>query len=302
MTPEGSQQTYLHIYFYTMRTGDNRVATVIDLYHRELSDRFAAGEVRAIIRMIFSERLGWDPMDMELRKQDALSESELLEVYLPLKRIRTGEPLQYILGSTIFHGMRIEVAPGVLIPRPETEELIELIVRSGIVPKKIVDIGTGSGCIALALKKEFPQAEVIGIDVSPDALAIALRNSVRLDLEVEWMKADVLDRNFQLPPGVDLLVSNPPYVPRSEETSLSVEVRDHEPHLALFVEDDDPLRFYKVIGEHALIGLEPDGELWFEGHYIHSKAATEMLMRKGFRSVALHTDLSGLNRFIHAQR
>src|SRR5690606_5019796 len=144
-----------------MRTGDNRVATVIEFYQRELTDRFPEGEVKAIVRAVFNVRLGWDAMDLELRKQEALSESELLEVYLPLKRIRSGEPLQYILGRTNFHGLEIEVRPGVLIPRPETEELIELIVRSGYRPKKIVDIGTGSGCIALALKKEFPSAETI---------------------------------------------------------------------------------------------------------------------------------------------
>ncbi|MDQ3099996.1 MAG: peptide chain release factor N(5)-glutamine methyltransferase, partial [Bacteroidota bacterium] len=235
-----------------MRTGDNRVATILDLYHRELSDRFPAGEVKAIMRAVFSDRLGWDPMDLELCKQEALSESELLDVYLPLKRIRSGEPLQYILGRTNFHGLELVVAPGVLIPRPETEELIELIIRSEIAPKKIVDIGTGSGCIALALKKEFPNASVIGIDVSIEALAIARRNGERLSIDVEWLQADILDHAFELPADLDLIVSNPPYVPRSEERSLSIEVRDHEPHLALFVEDIDPLKFYRTIADHSL--------------------------------------------------
>ena len=284
-----------------MRTGDNRVATVIDLYHRELADRFPEGEVKAIVRVVFNDRLGWDAMDLELRKQEALSESELLEVYLPLKRIRSGEPLQYILGRTIFHGLEIEVGPGVLIPRPETEELIELIVRSGIQPKKIVDIGTGSGCIALALKKEFPSAETIGIDVSREALAIAERNGDRSELEVEWIQADVLDRNFELPKGTDLLVSNPPYVPRSEQRSLSIEVRDHEPHLALFVEDADPLKFYRAIADHARRSLNSGAHLWFEGHYLHSAEVAEMLKTNSFREVQLYKDLSGQDRFIFAK-
>jgi release factor glutamine methyltransferase len=150
-----------------MRTGDNRVATVIDLYQRELASIHSEGEVKAMLRIIFQERLGWNAMDLGSRRDDALSESELLQVYLPLKRLRSGEPLQYVLGTADFHGLRLEVGPGVLVPRPETEELIELILRSGIRPGSIVDIGTGSGCIALALKKEFPESTVTGIDVSP---------------------------------------------------------------------------------------------------------------------------------------
>ena len=284
-----------------MRTGDNRVATVIDLYHRELADRFPAGEVKAIVRTVFADRLGWDVMDLELRKHEELSESELLDVYLPLKRIRSGEPLQYILGRAFFHGMMIGVGPGVLIPRPETEELIEKIIGSGIRPEKIVDIGTGSGCIALALKKEFPTADVMGIDVSAEALAIAKRNGDRLSIEVEWMHADVLDRKFELPKGIDLLVSNPPYVPRSEEGSLAVQVRDHEPHVALFVDDEDPLKFYRAIAAHARRSLIDGGQLWFEGHYLHSPEVADLLKANSFRNVQLHKDLSGQDRFIFAK-
>ncbi len=285
-----------------MRTGDNRVRRVMELYVRELRPLFPESEVKAILRSVFSEKLGWDAMELELRREEALSESELLQVYLPLKRIRSGEPLQYILGSTVFHGLKLEVAPGVLIPRPETEEMVDRIIRSGVKPKKIVDIGTGSGCIPLALKNAFPAAETIGIDVSDQALAIARRNGDRLGLEVQWIKDDVLDPAFSLPAEVDLLVSNPPYVPRSESSTLMPQVRDHEPQGALFVDDDDPLLFYRAIADHVLRSVRSGGAIWFEGHYIHARAVTEMLKEKELREVRLHKDISGQDRFIEARR
>jgi release factor glutamine methyltransferase len=284
-----------------MRTADNKVATLLALYEQELSPVFGPGEVKAILRTVFAERLGWDAMDLELRKHAVLSESELLQVYLPLKRIRSGEPLQYILGSVIFHGLRLHVAPGVLIPRPETEELVERIIGSGLKPQRIVDIGTGSGCIALALKKAFPSAVVTGVDVSPMALAIARGNGRRLGLEVEWLQADVLDPSFTLPPRTDLVVSNPPYVPRVEEASLAVQVREHEPHLALFVEDEDPLRFYRAIADAALRGMRSGGQVWFEGHHVHAADVAEMLKAEGFQEVRLHKDVSGNDRLIEGQ-
>lgn len=285
-----------------MRTGDNRVASVMELYHQELAPLHAPGELKAILRTVFQERLGWDALDLETRREHALSESELLQVYLPLKRLRNGEPLQYVLGSSQFHGMRLEVAPGVLIPRPETEELIELILASRPDPRTIIDIGTGSGCIALALKKEFPQSRVIGIDISTEALRIASRNGDRLNLKVEWQKADVLQESLSLSAHADLIVSNPPYVPQTESPSLTAQVRDHEPHVALFVPDDDPLLFYRRITELALRSLDTGGMLWFEGHFEHSSAVADLLRTSGFIDVQLHKDLSGNHRFIEGRR
>jgi release factor glutamine methyltransferase len=258
--------------------------------------------VRAIARQVFADRFGWDAAQLEMRKQDLLSESELLEVYEPLKRLMNGEPLQYILGTVHFHGLQLTVAPGVLIPRPETEELVERIIQSGVQPTCIVDIGTGSGCIALALGRAFTGTRVVGMDVSGEALDIARRNAQQLDIEVEWQQADVLEASFTLPPGTDLVVSNPPYVPRSEEDGLSMQVRAHEPHLALFVDDADPLVFYRCIGEVAFRTLPTGGSLWFEGHFVHAPAVADMLRTMGFPEVALYTDLSGNDRFIHALR
>ena len=286
----------------SLRIATNTVEAVLDQYQRDLSQLYPKGEVRAIACAVFFERLGWDATDLMVKRETALSESELLKVYLPLKRLRTGEPLQYVLGSVDFHGLRIQVDTSVLIPRPETEELVDLIIRSCRVPPRcIIDIGTGSGCIALALKQRFPTALVIGIDVSDGALAVASANAARNGLDVEWEQLDVLQEGIRLP-AADLIVSNPPYVPLTELDTLAPNVRDHEPHLALFVDDADPLRFHRAIARHALNALDPDGALWFEGHHLNVLAGAEMLRELGFPRTTTATDLGGLPRFIHARR
>lgn len=285
-----------------VRVGMNTVRSVMELYRRELAALYPEGEVRAICRTVIQDRLGWDAADLMARADAALSESELLRVHGPLDRLRTGEPLQYILGHVDFYGLRLQVGPQVLIPRPETEELVDLIVRSRRVPpRRIVDVGTGSGCIALALKRRFPGAEVIGMDVSPGALEVARGNAGLNGLEVIWQRTDVLDKEVRIE-NCDLIVSNPPYVPRCEQGSLARNVREHEPHLALFVDDDDPLRFHRVIASMALGTLDHDGDLWFEGHHVHLPAAVPMLHDLGFTEVKMIEDLSGLPRFIHARR
>ena len=286
----------------SIRVATNTVQAVLDQYQRDLSDLYGTSEVRAIAFAVFRDRLGWDAAEVLLYRPGTLSESELLSVYLPLKRLRIGEPLQYVLGYTGFHGLRIQVDPSVLIPRSETEELVDRISRSrSIAPQRILDIGTGSGCIALALKKRFPQAGVSGLDASAKALAVASRNAKANGLEVSWSLADVLDPAWEIPVA-DLVVSNPPYVPRSEEASLASNVKDHEPHLALFVDDVDPLLFYRVIGQQAFRSLPEGGELWFEGHHIHTPAVGRALEDIGFGSVEVLSDLSGSARFIHAVR
>ena len=283
-----------------MRTPDNRVASVLEQYRSQLAEQYSESELKAITRAVFNDRLGWDRSQMEIRKFESLSESELLKVYLPLKRLRAGEPMQYVLGEVDFHGLRLRVGPGVLIPRPETEEMVDRIVRSGIAPSRILDIGTGSGCIAIALKRAFPNAMVQATDVSSVALEIARHNGQLNHLEVEWTLHDIMREEIVGPR--DLIVSNPPYVPRAEEASLTTQVRDHEPHLALFVDDADPLLFYRAIGEKAKRVLDPGGHLWFEGHWTHSRDAGGVLSEMGFASVEVMNDLGGNPRFIHARR
>lgn len=285
-----------------MRTADNRVGSVLEQYKLQLADRYSSGEVMAIARTVFADQLGWDAARFHLDQHQALSESELLKVYMPLKRLRTGEPLQYVLGAVEFHGMRLHVGPSVLIPRPETEELVELILASRKQRLRILDIGTGSGCIALALKRALPEAEVFGLDVSEAALAVARRNAEQLGLEVNWVHEDILSEASRLPTQLDLVVSNPPYVPLKDRAGMSEQVVDHEPHLALFVRDEDPLLFYRAIAGKAWDGLVLGGELWFEGHHQHAAGTVAMLAGLGYASASVLPDLSGAQRFIHAIR
>lgn len=287
---------------HPMRSADNRVISVLSQYREQLGGLYLDGEVKAIARTVFHDRLGWDPSQMEIRKFEPLSESDLLKVYLPLKRLRTGEPVQYVLGRVRFHGLTLRVTPDVLIPRPETEELVQLIIEAGHDLKFILDMGTGSGCIALALKNAFPDARVVGVDSSEAALVVAAGNSADHALQVEWVHADVLSAAFSIPSGVDLVVSNPPYIPREDEHTLAAQVSKHEPHAALFTPESDPLLFYRVIGDRAFKALSKGGQLWLEGHWMYASMVGELLEQVGFTTVRVLKDLSGKDRIIHAER
>ncbi|MCB9184732.1 MAG: peptide chain release factor N(5)-glutamine methyltransferase [Flavobacteriales bacterium] len=283
-----------------IRAADNRVASVLAQYRDQLAALYDEGEARAIARAVFQDRMGWDAAELEMRKPEALHESDLLKVYLPLKRLRDGEPMQHVLGKVWFHGLELEVSPDALIPRPETEELVDLIVRRDRTPSSIIDVCTGSGCIALALKHRFPHANALGVDISEAALSLARRNSLKLGLDIRLEKADALAEGFTLPVDADLIISNPPYIPVEEADALEPRVRAREPYIALFAPADDPLAFYRAIGGAALKALAPQGELWFEGHWRYVSEAAALIAELGFQEVILLDDLSGKNRFIHA--
>jgi release factor glutamine methyltransferase len=285
-----------------MRVANNTVGSVLDLYGAELHARYGNAEARAIARTLFQELFGWDVAQLNDKRASELSESELLKVYLPLRRLREGEPLHYVLGHAWFMGMRLQVSPAVLIPRPETEELVDHIGKRDRVFQRIADIGTGSGCIAIALHRMYPEAEVFGLDISEEALRIAGANASVFDVQVEWQRYDVLDPTTPLPAACDLVVSNPPYIPRGEELSLAEHVRDHEPHIALFVDNADPLLFYRAIALKAQQALVFGGELWFEAHFQHAHAVGELLRAMAFVDVRVFNDLSGSPRFIHGIR
>ncbi len=221
-------------------------------------------------------------------------------------RLAAGEPLQYVLGRTEFCGFEIGVAKGVLIPRPETEELVGWICRdhSGRTGSNILDIGTGSGAIAIALAGVLPCPEVVALDISADALAIAVDNAARNGVKVYFVQADILapaeDIAGILPyAGIyDIIVSNPPYIPLRERDSMRVNVKDHEPAGALFVSDGDPLLFYRETGLKALSWLRPGGALYFEVHEGHAAQVCELMRSQGFSGVECRADINDKPRMV----
>ena len=210
------------------------------------------------------------------------------------------EPVQYVLGHADFYGLRLAVTPAVLIPRPETEEVVEEALRRvrGHERPWVLDVGTGSGAVALAVKHARPDAEVFSVDVSPDALAVAAANAERLGLDVTFVLGDALRPQLaaDVPPTFDLVVSNPPYVPASEGAGLEPEVRDWEPVLALFVADADPLRFYRALAGHAGALLKPGGWLVAETHADHGAGVCALFAEAGLADCAILPDLAGRDR------
>ncbi len=276
-------------------------AQALEQLGTQLGNEDAWATVRALLR----ERL--PDVIPELDKESPLDPVWSAQLQADLKRLAAGEPLQYVIGHVEFHGLRIAVDPRVLIPRPETEELVDRIIRScKNAPERIVDVGTGSGCIALALKQAFPAAQVFGLDISAGALELAAENARTNHLDVQWSRTDALGealpqwmRSMLSGPG-NLVVSNPPYVPLDDSSTMQPHVLDHEPHLALFVEYADPQQFFRAIAQAAFPALHPGDSVWFEGHYRHAPQTVEVVKQAGFPHAELITDLSGNPRFIHA--
>lgn len=221
-----------------------------------------------------------------------------------VRRRQEGEPLQYVIGYTEFFDLRISVGPAVLIPRPETEQVVEqaLTLLEGTASPRVLDVGTGSGCIALAIKSHRRDAVVWGCDVSASALDVAAANAAANELEVELLELDALSSEFPLeaPQELDLVVSNPPYIARAEASGLQREVRDHEPHLALFA-GDDPLVFYRKLVDDAQSLLIAAGWLVLETHAEYGSAAEEIVRVAGYREVSLVRDYAGRPRILIAR-
>lgn len=276
-----------------------------------LTPLHGAGEARAIVRLVMEERFGLSQTDLLLGKDTALSANDREEMEKIASRLLAGEPVQYVLGFSDFCGHRFRVTPDVLIPRPETEELTRLaIAENPQSSNNLLDLCTGSGCIATSLALAFPKAHVVGVDVSEAALAVARENATSLGAEnVEFVRQDVLSSQFSVqarsvvpsePPNFQLLVSNPPYVRESEAAGMSSTVLDHEPHLALFVPDADPLLFYRTIAHIARQVLCPGGLLLFEVNQAFGNQTCQLLEQLGFDDVSLRKDQFGRPRMVRA--
>lgn len=243
---------------------------------------------------------------LEVSKTDVLLGKEVTEKPVDweniIRRLNNNEPIQYVIGETEFFGRKFFVSPDVLIPRPETEELVQLIVADNSIPSSptILDIGTGSGCIAISIAAEKPDATVVAFDVSDAALEVAQKNAVLNNAKVEFVKQDILKPDVHK--SVDVIVSNPPYVTNGEMAEMNANVLDFEPHLALFVENERPLIFYDAICEYAQKNLAENGKLFFEiNEYLGNETAT-CVKSHGFEEVEIVKDINGKQRFIAASR
>ena len=262
---------------------------------KQLSACYEQGEAQAMAFMLLEELCGMTKADVLMGKDDETDEKHASELLNAVKRLMEGEPIQYVIGQTQFCGLTIKVKSGVLIPRPETEELVEIVSKG--CPTSILDIGTGSGCIALALKHRFPQADVTAIDVSTDALKIAQENAVRLGLDINFIHQDIL----QTTPDArqyDLIVSNPPYVCEREREEMEPHVLNYEPSIALFVPDECPLLFYKAITTYAAKALKEGGMLAFEANRSYAKEVGALMTTAGFCNVDVRKDLFNNERIV----
>ena len=278
--------------------------TYSEIWHR-IATSYEDGEARAIARILIEELFGLSYTDIVCGATDQLSADDTLRLDTAVRRIEQGEPLQHVLGYTDFCGNHFGVNASVLIPRPETEWLVDEGERliNGVsnatppAPKRILDIGTGSGCIAISLKLRLGEAYVEAWDISEEALRTAESNAKALKAEVAFCKRDALRAEESVAPW-DLIVSNPPYICDSERADMDDNVLLHEPHTALFVPDDDPLRFYRAIARYALSSLGNGGSLLFECNTRYAEATGEMMREMGFEEVTVNDDCFGLPRFV----
>lgn len=270
---------------------------------RSLSGFYPEPEAKALAKGILAEVFRFSALDLYGGKDREFSEKERTELEDILARLKRFEPFQYITGETSFCGLPLHVAPGVLIPRPETAELVDWIVSDfkGRADVRIVDIGTGSGCIAVALAKFLPEARVSAWDISDTALAIARQNAERNGVRVDFRQVDVLS-HISAEAHAHIFVSNPPYIREQEKAGMERNVLDWEPELALFVPDDDPLRFYRSIAERGVERLAPGGVLYVEINQAYGPETVDLLTGMGYRNVILRKDMSGNDRMIKAER
>ncbi len=277
---------------------DNKVSTLQEYLAAQLSALYDARESANVIAELFRHFKQWNRADVLMNKSTRISESEILQFHFAAKRLAKGEPLQYIIGSTWFRGLEFKVTPDVLIPRPETEELVQLILdKNQINAPTILDIGTGSGCIAISLKKEIPSAVVYALDVSETALGVAKENALRNNIEVLFLHHDILNAEFG-DEKFDIIVSNPPYIPNAERSEMRPQVVQYEPSLALFVPDDNALLFYKRIIELSKKHLNSKGKVFCEIHENMHLALAEELNKQGVSDCDFIQDMQGKARML----
>lgn len=307
---------FIKITIFVMMT----LAELAVLYQERLTSLYDEDEVQSLFLIALEEVLAYSKTDYILKKQDLIPDTALLKLNSVLIELTTGKPIQYVIGHTCFYGLNFKVNPSVLIPRPETEELVEWILSVNssqfsvnssqssvdsynLQNLHILDIGTGSGCIAIALKKHLPKANVTAVDISPEALATAKENALLNEVGVTFIQDDILDSRLEFPHiKLDVIVSNPPYIKEDEKIEMHENVLANEPHTALFVSNERPLIFYEAIADFAVKHLSDNGHLFFEINANLGKETIQMLAAKGFVDIRLRLDMQGKERMVSAQK
>lgn len=283
---------------------ENTVSAIKSYMQERLLGFYSEREIHYFFKKAICQRLKLTDAEFLLASQNRLSESDLLFFRSIVKRLQDKEPFQYILGETWFYDLLFKIDKRALIPRPETEELVDLIIKDAkeISDLKIVDLCSGSGCISISLAKNLNIKAVYGVELSQEAIDLAKKNAVLNHVSVSFLNGNVLE-NLPLEiekKSVDIIVSNPPYIPLRDKEKMEKNVLDFEPHMALFVSDENPLVFYKAIAEHGLNILKDNGLIYLEIHENYGEETKRMLESKGFKKVEIIHDLQGKDRMIKA--
>ena len=275
------------------------------IFHKELDAIYGEEEVNSFFNLLIEAYYGFNRITLALEPELSITKEEQNPIFKALDDLKHEKPIQYILGETEFFGLPFKVNENVLIPRPETEELVDWVLKDQSTKSddklSILDIGTGSGCIAISLAKNLPQAKVFALDVSKGALKIAQENAKENNVTVKFIEASILEQPT-VGSQLDIIVSNPPYVRNQEKKEMKNNVLDNEPHLALFVEDENPLQFYKAITEFAVHNLKNEGVLYFEINEYLGNEMIELLSDNNFKNIELKQDIFKKDRMIKATK
>jgi release factor glutamine methyltransferase len=294
-------------YLSAMEFPEITIDRLIRNYRQELKHLYDGNEAMQFIYMLFESWFGWSKARVQMERNRTLTSIESARFEDALRNLRNSVPIQYLTGVVEFNGVKLRVNPSVLIPRPETEEMMMLVTRTisseQTVEPRILDVGTGSGCVAISLKKSFPQSVMTAIDISDEALQVAAGNARNNRCDIRFLRMDFLDRGAREQLGsFDLIISNPPYVTVSERLQIKRNVLEHEPGLALFVPDNDPLIFYSAIAEFASAHLKSRGTLYTEINERFGNEVRELLNVYGFLNPEILDDFNGKPRFAKASR
>ena len=286
-----------------MKSSLYKIENLKKLYFKNLNLKYSLREIENIFLELILFKKQWEKVEYLLHKNQLLNDEEITFMQFALQKLKKNIPVQHIIGHIIFNELTIKVNTHVLIPRVETEELVHLIYNTNLnnSPSTIIDIGTGSGCIILALKKIYSKAKCIGLDISKEAVNMAIANAKINSLEIDFINADI--HNYSVnEKSLDIIVSNPPYIPLSNQINMHENVLKNDPHLALFVEDSNPLKFYKIIAEFGNHSLKEKGQIYFEIHEDFANDVVNLLVEKGYKNCDLYKDFQGKNRFVVASK